>query len=199
MDYFQVPIEIPFYSQRVDFNDIKLQGFESIDDAKYWQDRGCGIASIKMIIDGFQIYRGFKPSEPYGKLVYRSLKIGAHCEHGWIHKGLVSLAKQYKILGQAFRLSKVNDIQNEIEKNRPCIASVSGGFKGGNLNSRGEVIRKGGHLVVVKGVVKEKGELQGFIVNHPSSYWDFNWENHFVNVANFERSFSGAFMSFWID
>ena len=197
MEFFRVPMEIPFYSQRVDFDDVTLQGFKSIEDAKYWQERGCGIASVKMIIDGFQRYRGLSPSEPYGKLVYRGLEMGAHCERGWIHKGLVELAKQYNLSGQTFRLSNVCDIQIEIEKNRPCIASVSACFRGGKMNSRGEIIQKGGHLVVVTGVVRKKGEMQGFIVNHPSSYLDFNWENHFVRVEDFEKSFSGAFMSFW--
>lgn len=49
----KVPYPIPFYTQIVDFTDQSLQGFKNEEEAKYWQDRGCGIASIKMIIDGF--------------------------------------------------------------------------------------------------------------------------------------------------
>jgi len=195
----KVSYPIPFYTQQVDFNDVNLQGFKSKEDAEHWQKRGCGIASVKMIIDGFQRHRGLKLSELYGKLIYKGLEIGGHCERGWIHKGLVELAKEYNILGQTFRLSNVSDIQLEIEKNRPCIASVSVGFNGGRINSKGEVIQKGGHLIVVTGVVREKGELKGFIVNHPSSYSGFNWENHFVSVEDFKKSFSGAFMSFGIN
>lgn len=111
---------------------------------------------------------------------------------------IVDLAKEYNILGQTFRLTSVEDIQVEIGKNRPCIASVSAGFNGGKTNSKGEIIQKGGHLIVVKGVAKENGELKGFIVNHPSSYSGWNFENHFVCIEDFKNSFSGAFMSFWI-
>lgn len=198
-EIIKVSYHIPFYTQQVDFNDVNLQGFLSKEDAEHWQGRGCGIAAVKMIIDGFQRHRGLEPSEQYGKLVYKGLEMGAHCERGWIHKGLVEIAKEYNILGQTFRYSYVSDIQSQIENDRPCIASVSVGFNGGKTNSRGEVIQKGGHLIVVIGVVKENGKLQGFIVNHPSSYSGLNLENHFVSVEDFNRSFSGAFMSFWIN
>lgn len=197
-EVLKVSYPIPFYTQQVDFNDVNLQGFKSKQEAEHWQERGCGIASIKMVIDGFQRDQGLKLSEAYGELVYKGLKMGAYCDRGWIHKGLVELAKEYKILGQTFRRSNVNEVLSEIDKDRPCITSVTVGFKGGEMNNRGEVIQPGGHLIVVIGAVRENGELQGFIVNHPSSSSELNWENHFVNIEAFKRSFSGAFMSFWM-
>lgn len=53
----KVPYPIPFYTQGVDFTDDSLQGFNSIQEAEHWQDRGCGIASVRMVIDGFQMHR----------------------------------------------------------------------------------------------------------------------------------------------
>ena len=199
MDYFHVPIEIPFYSQRVDFDDTTLQGFKSIEDAKYWQERGCGIASVKMIIDGFQKQRGLPYSESYGTMIYKGKAKGAHCERGWIHNGLVGFAKEYGLSGQAYRQATVQDIQEQIEQNRPCIASVTAGFRGGLLDSNGKIIPCGGHLIVVLGVAKENSRLRGLIVNHPSLRKELNWERYFVKVEDFKNSFSGAFMSFWVD
>lgn len=57
----------------------------------------------------------------------------------------------------------------------------------------------GGHLIVVIGAVTENGALQDFVANHPSSNIELNWENHFVDIEDFRRSFSIAFMSFWIN
>lgn len=197
-EILKVSYPIPFYTQQVDFSEVNLQGFKSKQEAEHWQERGCGIASVKMIIDGFQKYRGLKFSESYGELVYKGIEMGAYCERGWIHKGLVDLAKEYNVLGKTFRQSNLNDVLLEIVKDRPCITSVTVGFNGGKINNNGDVIPKGGHLIVVLGAVRENGELKGFVVNHPSSYSEFNWENHFINVEDFERSFSGAFMSFWL-
>ena len=152
-----------------------------------------------MIIDGFRQYQGLKLSETYGELVYKGVEMGAHCERGWIHKGLIELAKDYKISGQSFRLSDTSDIIRELDKNRPCITSVTVCFNGGRMNSNGAIVQKGGHLIIVSGAIRENGVLQGFIVNHPSSYSHNNWENYIVSIEDFKRSFSNAFMSFWID
>ncbi len=197
-EFLKVSYPIPFYTQRVDLHDANLQGFKSRQEAEHWQVRGCGIASIKMVIDGFQIHRGLKLSEEYGELVHKGVKMGAYCDRGWIHKGLVELAKEYDIAGQTFRHCNAYDVLSEIEKDRPCIISVAVGFNGGKMNSNGEIIQKGGHLIVVVGAVRENAKLKGFLVHHPSSNPGMNWENHLASVEDFERSFSGAFISFWM-
>lgn len=194
----KVPYPIPFYTHGVDFTDDSLQGFNSIQEAEHWQDRGCGIASVRMVIDGFQMHRGLSLCDSYGRLLYKGLEQGAYCDRGWIHKGLVKLAKKYDIRGKTFRQCSVDDILLEIEKNRPCIASVTVGFNGGKRNGKGEVIPAGGHLIVVIGVLKVNGVLEGFYVNHPSSIAEWNLEDQLVNIEEFRNSFSGAFMSFWI-
>ncbi len=69
------------------------------------------------------------------------------------------VAKDYNIFGQTFRRSTVIDVLSEIEKDRPCITSVTVGFNGGKINSKGEVIPTVGLLAVVTGAVKENGKL----------------------------------------
>ncbi|WP_164779518.1 C39 family peptidase [Paenibacillus kobensis] len=191
-----VSYPIPFYSQQVDLDDANLQGFKSKEQAEHWQVRGCGIASVRMIIDGFQLDRSLPLSKSYGELVYEGVETGAYCDRGWIHKGLVDIAGRYDVKGRTFRQSSVTDILSEIENNRPCIASVSARFNGGKLDSNGEVIQPGGHLIVVTGAVRKNGLLHCFIVNHPSFNTHYNWANHCVPIDDFSRSFSGAFMSF---
>lgn len=197
-EVINVSYPIPFYTQMADFNDNDLQGFKNKEEAEYWQSRGCGIASLKMIIDGFNRFRNMSDCLPYGSLIYKGDNDGAHCDAGWIHRGLVDLAKYYDIQGETHRNSSAEDVQSEVENNRPCIVSVTPGFSGGKTDENGNVRRKGGHLIVVKGVVKENGVLTGFIVNHPSSFLPLNYESYFVSVEDFRNSFSGAFMSFWI-
>ncbi len=195
---FLVSYPIPFYTQMVDFADEHLQGFRSKEDAEHWQVRGCGIASLKMVIDGFRRHCGEPPSEAYGELVYRGAASGAHCDKGWIHQGLVELAAGYRVRGKSIRRSGARDVLAELEQNRPCIVSVTAGFNGGKRKPDGALLAPGGHLIVALGYVMADGELQGFIVHHPSSYAAYNWERHFVRLDDFERSFSGAFLSFWL-
>lgn len=197
-EVIKVSYHIPFYTQLVDFKDDSLQGFKNKEEAEYWQCRGCGIASLKMIIDGFNRFRNIDISVPYGTLLYKGLAAGAHCDAGWIHSGLVKMAEEYNIQGETHRNADANDVLLQLENNRPCIVSVTLGFNGGKTDRQGKVRRKGGHLIVVKGVVKENGTLTGFIVNHPSSYLPLNLENYFVKLEDFKNSFSGSFMSFYI-
>ncbi|MFH1405399.1 MAG: hypothetical protein ABIH21_04900, partial [Patescibacteria group bacterium] len=44
----------PFYSQKWDLDKWEMMGFESWDDARYWEKSSCGILSLKMAIDAFQ-------------------------------------------------------------------------------------------------------------------------------------------------
>lgn len=189
---------MPFYSQLADFNGIDSHSFKTMADAEYWGQNGCGIASIRMVIDGFQNSRGLKPCESYGALVYRGLEIGAYCPKGWIHSGLVKIASEYGVIGKTHRDCSIKDVQKQIENGNPCIVSVSPLFEGGMVDEHGCVIPKGGHLVVFKGVVLDNREAVGFIVNYPSSKAENNRENFYVSAEKFKNSFSGSFMSFWV-
>ena len=194
----QVNIDIPFYSQQVSQKTYRQDGFDSFDEALSWEKRGCGIASVRMIIDGFQNEIGQKHCGSHGEMIHVGLKLNAYKENiGWIHQGLCNLAANFDIQGQAFRGKTVLDLQQEIEKGNPCIASVTPRFAGGQMNEEGEVYKTGGHLIVVMGTVTEGEELKAFIVNHPSCFENCNWEKFEVDVDRFAASFSGNFITFW--
>jgi hypothetical protein len=188
---------IPFYSQAV--WSYEAQGFRSSADAEYWRRRGCGIICIKMIIDGFMRDKRAPLSPTYGELLYSCLARGGYCSRGWIHAKLVEMADDFGIRGCTFRSASPNDIVAELQRNRPCIASVTRGFVGGQLRADNRIIPPGGHLAVVTGCLLTSDALCGFIVNHPSSFPAYNWEQKTIPLSAFVASFSGAFMSFWSD
>lgn len=178
---------IPFYTQKVD-NYIE-SGFSNLEEGSYWQDKGCGIVSLKMIIDGFLIYNNQHISDSYGKLLKKGLSIGGYCERGWIHKKLIKIAEIYNVHGEWHNNATAIDIKNSIDKNKPCIASVSVCF-----NPK----VKGGHLIVILGYIEDNSKLTHLIVNHPSSEESCNYIQQEIEVRKFEKSFSGVYMDFYL-
>ena len=184
---------IPFHSQLVDFSTSDLEGFRSIEDAKYWQERGCGIACLRMVVEAF---RPLAEVSRYGEMVYEGLNTNAYCERGWIHEGLVRLARARGVPGHAFRSANSKDVAAQILQDRPCIVSVTAAFQGGCKDSTGHLLPPGGHLAVVFGYGQNESGLQGFLVHHPSSWPEYNWPEKMVDLRSYEQSFSGNFMAF---
>jgi hypothetical protein len=179
-------IDVPFYSQRVNWNgeDSGFPNQRSIDE---WQQNCCGIACARMIIDCFT---GQKPT--YWDLLQLGLKMKAYIEAGWIHKGLVDLIGTFGVIGQTHRNKNVGHLAETIKKGSICIASVTVLFLGGRINkATGIEFRKGGHLVVAHSVSNE-----GIVCHHPSSRETGNYENWVVPFSDWESSFSGNYMEF---
>ena len=195
---FEISLPIPFYSQRIEDGMFDREGFRSREEAAYWQDRGCGVACLKMILDGYRIASNLAIETSYGQLVCQGLEMGAYCKKGWIHAGLVRLANRYGLQGSAFRNSDISTLLAELKLQRPCIVSVTTCFRGGLNSPDGIIFQPGGHLAVALGFNQADGETTGFIVNHPSSSSEYNWSHRSVDLSRFKASFSGSFMSFWV-
>ncbi len=88
-----IATEVPFYSQFADITNPS------------WQKVGCGIASLAMLID----YYG-KAIAP-DTLLKEGIASGAYIESaGWSHAGLIALARDYGLSGEAITLyEKTND------------------------------------------------------------------------------------------
>ena len=104
---------IPFFSQ---FNDISDPS---------WKKVGCGIASLAMIIE---LYEPGKVS--VDKLLNEGIESGAYLnDAGWIHSGLIALAKKYGLKGNTHDLSGLNtegalkELEDTLIKG-PVMASV---------------------------------------------------------------------------
>ncbi len=127
--------QTPFYSQ-----------FDDITDPS-WKKVGCGIASLAMIIEFYN------PGEvSVDNLLAEGIKSGAYLnDAGWIHKGLIDLAKKYGLSGNTHDLSKLSTqkallkLENTLD-NGPVMVSVHYTFDPQNPIP---------HLVVINKIVND--------------------------------------------
>lgn len=190
---FVITPPVPFYSQRLDKLNYKVEGFSNFNDAKFWSSRVCGLACIKMAIGAFQ---GIKV--PLHDLLEKGLRINAYTEEsGWYHKGLVDLARLYGLDSERQGIgSKIDRIGEYIKENEIIIASVTVGFEAGKVyhSKNGDfTMQKGGHLVVIYGVnFDNKGMVENFSVHHPSSWKSYELPNFKVDRNKFLNSLSSS-------
>ncbi len=89
---------VPFYSQFTDIADPR------------WQKVGCGVASLAMLIDYY------KPTVSVETLLRDGRAAGAYLESaGWTHAGLIALAEDYGLTGEAkalYGMSKEAALEN---------------------------------------------------------------------------------------
>jgi hypothetical protein len=176
---------IPFYSQIVNYQG-EDSGFPDAEIER-WQDNGCGIASLRMVLDHLKQAR---PS--YWELLSRGVVIGGYIEAGWIHQKLLELGREYGVDGVTRRRQSYSDLVAIVKTGSLCIVSVTVGFWGGQTDPRtGQPFRPGGHLVVA--YINEQGDLA---CHHPSSRPEGNKENWVVDAERWERSMSGNLIEF---
>ena len=104
-------MEFPFYTQRMTQETWEEEGFSSFPEADRWTFRSCGIASLRMILEGFG-----KQVERHGTMIAKGVAAGAYKEGvGWIHWGLAKLAEEYGIYGEALREKTAEDLKRELD------------------------------------------------------------------------------------
>jgi hypothetical protein len=135
------PDDVPFSSQYADLGDHE------------WRARGCGVASLKMMMDFWHGRNAANRTASLDELLRAGLAIGAHMKDiGWTHRGLVELAKQYGYEGYNMDLAPQSpnpktldqawtSLVHELERG-PVMVSVWRYF---------EPEPHGGHMVVVTG------------------------------------------------
>lgn len=194
----RVPLEIPFYNQYVSEETYAREGYAAAEEGLYWSCRSCGIASVRMVIDGIRAHRSLPACPLQGEMVRRGQELGGYKPGvGWIHQSLAALAAEYGVRGECRRGGTPGDVRREIEAGNPCIVSVSPRFAGGFLREDGTCVPRGGHLVVALGVWTENGMLTGFQVHHPSCFEGYWWPDCRVDAERFSASFSGNYLVFW--
>ncbi len=169
-------------------------GFPTKALAEHWRLRGCGIACLRMVLSNYRIDHG-----SYWSLVSEGLDAGAYCDQGWIHQGLVDMARRHGLTGWAHRSRTTTDLCGELTNARLVVASVTVCFRGGMARpgTANDFYSPGGHLVVVTGArVTANGEPAEFRVHHPSATESNNLSDHWVTQDRFEASFSGNYIAF---
>lgn len=185
---------VPFFSQRLNEENYKNEGFSSLKDAFSWSNRICGLACLKMAIT----YQCDSKAQPLKELLEVGLRLSAYKRGiGWVHEGLIKIASEYGLQGGCESLgTEVVRILKYLKEQKLVIASVSPAFEGGMTyrTATGDTteIPRGGHLVVVTHALFDKDNLVGFRVHHPSSEKAYEWPNKNIGIETFSRSFSSA-------
>jgi hypothetical protein len=178
--------KVPFYSQIIDWAG-EDSGFPNETEIRKWEMNCCGIACVRMVIDYFT---GSRPR--YWDLLQLGLKNNAYVEAGWVHQGLVEIAGVYGVKGRSHRNKTVEELRSSIDASGICIASVTKGFRGGDLDeATGIPHRKGGHLILAFDRADD-----AIVCHYPSSFPASNKEYRPVDIEKWRRSFSGNFMEF---
>ncbi len=173
-------LDIPYYSQHEDVKD------------EYWKPRACGAVCLKMVLDFL------KPDEiSVNDFVLLANEKGAYCEHGWVHQGLIDIAKEFgvelerKEFKPLRRLHEYNEVIQEkdlldqgiseiiesINNNKPVIVSA--------IKKWSE--EKKFHMVVLTGFeMDEDGELKGFYYNDTDYQNESEGKDLFVDIETFK-------------
>lgn len=194
----EIPFPIPFYTQGVTEESWETDGFLDFQEGLSWEMRGCGVASLRMVVDAYLQQEGKPLCEGQGAMIHKGVNCQAYKPGvGWIHQGLADMAADYGLVGTTHRGKNASDIVGAIMEGMPCIISVSPRFAGGKPDDEGKIYGKGGHLVVAYGCkIDDEGSPVAFLVHHPSCFLEYNWEAHWFSVEEFEASFSGNYIVF---
>lgn len=192
-----LPFAIPFHNQLADAENYAAEGYATLEEGLFWTCRSCGIASVRMVIDGICALRGVPGCPSQAEVLRRGLALeGYRPGVGWVHRCLVQLAAEYGIRGESRRGGTAEDVCRELRQGRPCIVSVSPHFSGGQLQEDGTPMPRGGHLVVALGYYRDGEQLTGLLTHHPSCFPEYGWPEHRVEAERFAASFSGNYMVF---
>ena len=168
----RLTMDFPFYTQQMTQENWQEEQFLSLEEAEHWTFRSCGIASLRMVLDGFG-----RNAERHWPMIEKGVAAGAYKPGvGWIHWGLAKMALEYGVYGEALRGKTAEELKQELDH----------GYNYG----------KGGHLVPCFGYETVDGELTVFLVHHPSAFAEKNKPEWWVPMEDFLASFGGNFIRF---
>jgi ABC-type bacteriocin/lantibiotic exporter with double-glycine peptidase domain len=175
---YQCDYKIPLIRQRMHKND----GFKTEDEALKFGNNACGAACIKMALETFDV----KDSPSVKELMEFGIESGAYDDKiGWIHKGMADVIKKYGLNATNLRFKHFSDIAEALKEKKLIISSVSLQFS---------PPKKGGHLVIIRGIKVQDGQLKEVYFNDPSGWGQ---ENNTVAGDRFLGSWSGNTILIW--
>ncbi len=165
--------QVPLIRQRM----TKENGFATEEEARAFGDNACGAACVKMILEAF----GKTDVPSVKELMEEGMRSGFYEEpDGWLHKGLVRLAERYGATAHRLNIKKHPlELGNYLKKRGLIIASVSLGFT---------PERRGGHLVIVRGIESEENKLKKVHFRDPSAFGQFHSD---IDGESFFNSWTG--------
>ncbi len=181
-------LDVPFYSQSWDLTRWQEEGYESEEDMRYWQASSCGVLCLQMAIEYFT----HKKLATH-QLIQEGLNSKAYTDqHGWIHGGLVELARSHGLRGEAQAMS-TEHIGQAIKRGDLVVVSIRWGFQGPRTLKEWLMFwkRRGGHLAVVTGARWRGNRLLGFYVHHTSKRPPYDWRARFIPARRFTWGYTG--------
>jgi hypothetical protein len=145
-----------------------------------WGDRCCGLACVRTALEHFGL-----PVPAQVEMLPRALEIGAYSDRGWIHIGLLELARQYGLDGATGKVESVYDLAALAAAEVPTIVSSTLHFPTDG--------RRGGHLVAFAGMSGEAGQELAHFAD-PSRWGELNAT---VPASRFWASCTGNVIALW--
>ena len=120
----RLTMDFPFYTQQMTRENWQEEQFLSLEEAEHWTFRSCGIASLRMVLDGFG-----RNAERHWPMIEKGVAAGAYKPGvGWIHWGLAKMALEYGIYGEALRGKTAEELKQELCNLRQSLVRSSQAF-----------------------------------------------------------------------
>lgn len=169
----QKKLDVPYYSQYTDVKD------------EYWKPRACGVLCLKSVLNFFS-KENLVPDE----FIKLAVEKNAYGKNGWIHQGLVDVAKDFGVVlkrkefrsenkKEQKRLFKegIREIKNSLKKDKPVLVSVVKRFSETDKF----------HMVVLTGFKASFGMLKGFYYNDTDYQNAGEGKDIFVDISTFKK------------
>jgi ABC-type bacteriocin/lantibiotic exporter with double-glycine peptidase domain len=145
-----------------------LVQYYNIDD-EIWQGRSCGIVSLAMIFDYYDV------KFDLAELIQQGLDADGYIDGvGWKHDAIVDLAKKHGFESRRVEAENLESLTTELNSDRPVIISIHKNFDE----------KEGGHLAVLNGYFESEGKIEGFYVNDPIGA-QYKHKNQFIPAEKF--------------
>ncbi len=141
----RVHLDVPRFPQQFDGDwpvGVTVRGHGAL----HWSGRACGAACLRMLL----AYYGRSVPSLFDLLV-EGVERDAYTPRGWLHSGLVELARRHGVRASALRLP-ASEFAGALRASGPLIVPVGHRFPVDGS--------RGGHLVVVNGQWRAAGETR---------------------------------------
>lgn len=168
------PLDVPWFAQHFVEPD-SWPGTHGLphEGPEHWGHNSCGLACLRALC----AFHGLPVPEQH-QLLIDGLAADAYSPSGWVHQGLVDLARAHGLAGEARGFDDTAELVRLAEQGFPSIVSCTFRFPQDG--------RRGGHLVLFAGEFGTPTRMAGFM--DPSS-----WGRHqrVVPAERFWASWTG--------
>jgi hypothetical protein len=154
-------------------------GFPDKETAAYWEERTCGVACIKMILEAATQKSADNMYNLTQDLYQREAFLP---KVGWIHQKLADYGIEKGLKGFRKNIKTSSEIIELLQDGYLIIVSIGVGF---------EDNKKSGHLILVHGAVTENNQCTHLIVHHPSCRENYEYVDRKIPINLFTEHFSG--------